>query len=69
MNPLYVAFAASAARWVVTIAASQGVALADDQATQIVSGVIAVAMLAWSWLKAKKQDRDVKLAAKTGVVP
>lgn len=59
-NALLTAAAGALARWLITIAAAQGVALSDDQSTQIVSGVIAGAMLAWSLLHKKKVDTAIK---------
>lgn len=54
MNPFVSALAGSAVRWLVTFTAAHGVALADDQATQIVSGLVALGMLGWSaWQKRK----------------
>lgn len=52
MNPLVSAFAGSAVRFLITVAASHGVALSDDNATQIVSGLVAAGMFGWSiWQK------------------
>ena len=52
MSPLVSALAGSAVRFLVTVAASHGIALSDDSATQIVSGLVAAAMLGWSvWQK------------------
>lgn len=69
MNPFISALAGAVVRWLITIAAAQGVALSDDQATQIVSGVIALGMLAWSAYQKRGQSKAVTEAAKTGIVP
>ena len=69
MNPFISALAGAAVRWLITVAAAQGVVLSDDTATQIVSGVIALGMLAWSWKQKRGQSKAVEKAADTGVVP
>ena len=69
MNPFASALVGAVVRWLLTIAAAQGVALSDDQATQIVSGLVALAMLGWSWLQKRNQAKAVVKAADTGVVP
>ena len=69
MNPIVSALVGSAVRWLVTMAAAHGVALADDQATQIVSGLVALGMLGWSAYQKKNSDKAVKTAAATGTDP
>ena len=69
MNPFISALIGSVVRWLITVAAAQGVALSDDQATQIVSGLIALGMLGWSWKQKQGQAKAVEKAADTGVVP
>jgi len=69
MNPFASALVGAVVRWLLTIAAAQGVALSDDQATQIVSGLVALAMLGWSWWQKQNQAKAVVKAADTGVVP
>lgn len=69
MNPFISALIGSVVRWLITVAAAQGVALSDDQATQIVSGLVALGMLLWSWKQKKGSDVAVKTAAATGNDP
>lgn len=60
MNPLLTAVIGAIARWLITIAAAQGVILSDDQSLQIVSGVVAASMLLWSLVNKKKTDTAIK---------
>ena len=69
MNPFVSARVGSAVRWLITVAAAQGVALSDAQATQIVSGLVALGMLLWAWKQKKGSDVAVKTAAATGNDP
>lgn len=69
MNPFISALAGAAVRWLITVAAAQGVVLSDDTATQIVSGGVALGMLGWSWWQKRGQARAVTKAADTGIVP
>lgn len=66
MSPLVTAAVGAVARWLITIAAAQGVALSNDQSTQIVSGLAAGGMLVWSLIHKKKTDTAIK-EAKAGV--
>lgn len=60
MNPALVqALAAAAVRWLVTFAAAHQVTVAQDQASQIVYGLVAVGMLAWSFVHKKKVDTAI----------
>lgn len=56
MNPFVSALIGSGVRWLITVAAAQGVAVSDDQATQVMSGLVAVAMLLWSWYQKHRAD-------------
>lgn len=62
MNPLTQALAGAAVRWLITFAAAHEITIAQDSATQIVSGVIAAAMLGWSFVHKKKVDTRIKEA-------
>ena len=62
MNPLYSALIGSVVRWLVTLAAARGFLLSDDQATQIVMGLIAVAPLAWSGVQKFLERRKLVTA-------
>ena len=67
MNPLVSALIGSAVRWLITVAAAQGVIVSDDQATKIISGLFALGMLGWSWYQKHRTDARIELARKTGV--
>jgi len=69
MNPLVSALVGAAVRWLITVAAAQGVVLSDDLATQIVLGVVALGTLGWSWWQKRGQSQAVVKAADTGLVP
>lgn len=68
MNPFLTSLVGAGVRWLVTVAAAQGVAVSDDQATQIVMGAVTLVPLVWSgW---QKYRADKKLAdAKAGLLP
>lgn len=67
MNPLVSAVIGSMVRWIVTIAAAQGVMVTEDTATQIVSGVVAFAMLVWSFYQKHQTDKRIARAKATGL--
>lgn len=60
MNPLVSALIGASVRWIVTFAAAHEIAVSHDQATQIVSGAVAGAMLAWSFIHKSKVDERIK---------
>jgi hypothetical protein len=60
MNPLLTALLASSVRWIITAAATYGVTVSNDQATQIVSGLAGAASLAWSLYHKAKVDAKIK---------
>jgi len=60
MSPLMSALVGSSVRFLITVAASHGVALSDDTATQIVSGAVAAGMLAWSVWQKRQTVGDAK---------
>lgn len=60
MNPLVVSLIGAAARWLVTFAAAREIAVTDDQATQALSGAVAIGMLIWSFVHKKKVDARIK---------
>lgn len=66
MNPLMTAVLGSMVRWIVTVAAAQGVMVTDDAATQIVSGAVALVMLGWSCYQKHRADRRIEHARQTG---
>lgn len=62
MSPLVEALAGAAVRWLITIGAAHEITVSQDAATQIVYGVIAAAMLGWSFAHKKKVDTRIKEA-------
>ena len=62
MNPFVVSLIGAAARWLVTFAAAHEIAVSNDAATQIVSGLFAAGMLIWSFVHKKKVDTRIKEA-------
>lgn len=62
MNPLIQALTGAAVRWLITFAAAHEIAVSNDLATQIVSAVFGIAMLAWSFAHKKKVDTRIKEA-------
>lgn len=69
MNPLLSALIGSGVRWLVTAAATYGVTVSDDNATQIVSGLAGLGSLAYSFWQKHHQSKVVEKAAATGVAP
>lgn len=60
MSPLVVSLIGAAARWLVTVAAAHEVTVSHDEATQVISGLVAVGMLIWSFVHKKKVDTRIK---------
>jgi len=69
MNPLVSALVGAGVRWLVTAAATYGVTVSDDNATQIISGLAGLGSLAYSFWQKHNQSKVVEKAAVTGVVP
>lgn len=69
MNPLVSALVGAGVRWMITAAATYGVTVSNDTATQVVSGLAALGSLAYSFWQKHHQDKEVKKAAATGVAP
>lgn len=59
MNPFVVSLIGSVVRWAITIAAAHGVAVSEDQGTQIAAGAVAVLTLLWSWYQKMRADRKI----------
>lgn len=60
MNPFVQSIIAAGVRWLLTIAATHEIAVSDDQATQLISGAVALAMLVWSVVHKSKVDDKIK---------
>lgn len=67
MNPLVSAFAGAAVRWIITAAAAQGVVVSDNQATQVISGLVALGTLAWSFYQKHRTSQRIETARQTGL--
>lgn len=59
MSPLVEALAGAAVRWLITAAAAHGLTVSPDLAHQVVYGLIALGMLAWSFAHKKKVDARI----------
>ena len=68
MNPLVTSLVGSGVRWLVTVAAARGVAVSDDQATQVVMGLVTLLPLLWSGVQKYRADQKLE-QAKAGVLP
>jgi hypothetical protein len=66
MSPFLSSLIGAGVRWLITVAAARGVAVSDDQATQIALGVVTLVPLLWSWWQKAQADRKLA-SAKAGV--
>lgn len=60
MPSLLMLLIGSGVRWLLTLVAAHGIFVSEDQTVEIISGVVAIAMLGWSW--AQKVRADAALA-------
>lgn len=69
MSGLLPAITGGLVRAIIPFAAAKGIDLDNEQAEQIVQGLVVLATVAWSaWQKLRQRDK-VEKAAVTGVVP
>lgn len=69
MNGLLPAITGGIVRALVPFLAAKGVDMDNDQAEQVVQGLIVAATVAWSAWQKLRQKAKVEDAAMTGVVP
>lgn len=60
MNPFVASLLAAGVRWLLTVLAARGFVVSDDQTTQAVSAVVAVATLLWSFAHKSNVDDKIK---------